>query len=430
MGNLHEVDIVHRVRPAQYDRFQKGTAAQLARIAKPLRGLRVLHVNSTAHGGGVAELLESQIPFERALGIKSHWFTIDAPDAFFKVTKRLHDLLQGGKSAFGPRERRIYLETTKVLGESVREAADVLRSDLIVLHDPQTLGAAHAAAERAPVIARLHGDLLTPNPRAASFVEPFLGRADRVVVSSKEYMGHFPSVSRRRVSVVYPAIDPLVPKNALMENPDARAVLRTLGVRETGPLIAQVSRFDPWKDPVGVIRAYRIAKRTIPRLQLVLLGLFLAKDDPEAAAIFARARTEAKGDPDIFLFADPRLARRLSDATMVRAAYAGSDVVIQKSIREGFGLTMTEAMWQGRPLVAGRTTGARIQVRNGRNGILVDSPKEAADAIVRLFHEPARAQRLGRAAHESVRRSFLMPRFVADNIKIYRALMGGVHKER
>ena len=423
MSNLREVTLARRaVRIAHYNRFQKGIASQLRCIAKPIEGLRVIHINSTAHGGGVAELLESQVPFERALGISSHWFTIDAPSAFFKVTKRLHDLLQGGRNALGSRERKIYLDVGRAVGEDVRKAADAYRPDIIVLHDPQTLGAVHAAAERAPVIARLHGDLLTPNPRAAAFVEPFLEKADRIVVSSEDYMKRFPSIPRGRVEVVYPAIDPLVSKNALMGNAEARTLLRKFGVRETGPLIAQVSRFDPWKDPVGVIRAYRITKRAIPRLQLVLLGLFLAKDDPEAATVFSRAQKEAKGDPDIFLFADPKLARKVSDETMVRAVYAGSDVVIQKSIREGFGLTMTEAMWQGRPLVAGRTTGACIQIKNGRNGILVNSPEEAADAVIQLFHGPAKAKALGKAAHESVRRSFLMPRFVADNLRIYRTL--------
>jgi trehalose synthase len=424
MGNLREVHIAHTVRVGAYDRFLRGGEAQLRQLARPLKGTRILHVNATDVGGGVAELLQSQVPFERALGLKSRWYVIEAPERFFTITKQMHNLLQGKSGGLDEASKNFYLETSREIGRALARVAASFRPHIIVIHDPQPLAAASAIAADIPIISRLHEDLLTPNPETLEFIRPFVMKAKSVVMSSRDYVKNFPWLAPKTIRIIYPAIDPLSEKNRPLEDEVAHRVLTEFGVNPTKPLIAQVSRFDPWKDPMGVIQAYYKAKNAVPDLQLVLMGLMLAKDDPQGEEIFARVKKHAKGDPGIFLFADPRIAARLSDSLLVNAVYTASDVIIQKSIREGFGLTMTEAMWKGKAVVAGRTTGALIQIRNGKNGLLVSSPEEAAKVIVRLLRRPALRAKLGRAARASVLRRFLMPRFVADNLAAYRSLAG------
>ncbi len=420
MGNIREVRISRKTRIGDYDQFAKGTEAGLRKIAKPLRGRRILHVNATADGGGVAELLQGQVSFENALGLASRWFVINAPSRFFAATKQMHNLLQGKSGRLDEGSKRFYLEMNRAFGRSLMRIVSSFRPHAVVIHDPQPLAAIGALAGKVPVISRLHGDLLTPNTETLEFIRPFLMKAKRVVMSNRDYLKNFPWLSPRQADIIYPAIDPFSAKNKPMEKDAAARILEGFGVNPTKPLIAQISRFDPWKDPMGVVQAYYRAKNVFPTLQLALVGLTLAKDDPGAADIFRQIKKHEKGDPDIFLFADPRITKRVPNDALVSAAYVASEVIVQKSIREGFGLTMTEAMWKGKALVAGRTSGARAQISDGRNGILVSSPEEAGRAIVRLLRHPAFRAKLGRAARESVRRHFLMPRFVADNLKLYK----------
>ncbi len=424
MGKLEKVGIVSTLKLSDYRPFDRAGERKLRAVARPLRGKKILHVNATARGGGVAELLQSQVLFERALGIKSYWYVVKARRRFFAITKQMHDLLQGKRGRLGPADRAFYGEVSREFERSFARVAGVVRPDVIVIHDPQPMGLAAAAASHAPVVVRLHGDLLTPNPETMEFVRPFIMRASRVVVSNKSYLVHMPWLEKKKAAVIYPAIDPLSEKNRDLSPEIARKILSEFGVNQTKPMIAQVSRFDPWKDPLGVIKAYYIAKNKIPDLQLVLSGLFIANDDPEAVEIFRQVRKHAAGDPDIFLFSDPRSVRgQISIGLFVSATYTASTVVIQKSIREGFGLTMTEAMWKGKPVVAGATSGAFVQIKSGKNGIIVSSAEEAAKAIIKLVKDERMRDRLGRAARETVRRRFLMPRFVLDNIKLYRSIL-------
>jgi trehalose synthase len=424
MSKFEQVDVPGKMRVADYDRFGKGTARELARLAKPLRDTRVIHLNAAPLGGGVAELLQSQILFERALGLKSRWYAIQqAPAGFFRATKQIHNLLQGKAGVLRDDEKNIYIEVNRELGKSLARIAASFRPDLVVVHDPQPLPAVIALRGKVPVISRLHIDLLTPNPLILEFLRPFFSEADRVVVSSNEYAANMPWIPKRRKSVIFPAIDPLSEKNQDISLEAAHEVLRDLGVNVSQPIVSQVSRFDPWKDPVGAVNAYYFAKNKVPDLQLILAGLFLAADDPEATDIFRHVKKYAKGDPDIFLFTDPGKLADVSADIFVSSVYAASDVVIQKSIREGFGLTMTEAMWKGKPLVAGRTTGALAQVKSGKTGILISSPKQAGQAIARLLKDEKMRTRLGRAAHESVRKKFLMPRYIGKHLRLYRSLI-------
>ncbi len=402
-----------------YDDIKKGNVSSLKKLAKPLKGIRVMHINATANGGGVAELLWSEIPMEMALGIKSSWHVIDAPKDFFVATKQMHDLLQGGKGYLNKERENIYLETNREIGQHLSALISKNRPDVIVLHDPQPLSAIASIPPAIPVISRLHGDLLTPNPQILEFIRPFLLQAKLVVLSSKDYLASMPWLPKRRGAIVYPAIDPLSEKNKSMPLDAAQRILEEFSINTGKPLMTQVSRFDPWKDPLGVIKAYYIAKNKIPGLQLILAGLFLAKDDPEAIDIFNEVKKHAKGDKDIFLFADPKNIGNISNGVFINSIYTASTIVLQKSIREGFGLTMTEAMWKGKAVIAGKTTGALIQIKNKKNGILVSSSEEAARAIVYLVKNEKLRNGIGKNARESVRQRFLMPRFVADNMRLY-----------
>ena len=424
MGKLMSVPLSRAFDLAPYRAFEHDIERKLRIAARPLRGKRILHINSTAQGGGVAELLQSQVRFERALGIKSSWYVLDAPKEFFAITKKIHNLLQGKQGSLSAAEQAQYRSASRQFDRSFARVAGALKPDIIVLHDPQPLGLAADAARRAPLIIRLHGDLLTPNTAALEFVRPSIAAAQKVVVSNKDYLTQLPWLAKKQAAVIYPAIDPLSEKNRPMAPAIAHKLLAEYGVNETKPMIAQVSRFDPWKDPLGVIQAYYIAKNSIPDLQLVLAGLFLAQDDPEAMEVYRRIAKHAAGDRDIFLFADAEAVRAHSSVDLfVSAVYTASTIMVQKSVREGFGLTMTEAMWKGKPLVAGATSGANVQVRDKKNGIIVRSPEETARAIVRLLRTPSLAATLGRAAHATVRRRFLMPRFVIDNLALYRTLL-------
>lgn len=390
-------------------------------ISRQVRAKTVIHINATPSGGGVAELLRSQVPLERALGLKSRWFYIRAPRRFFDVTKKIHNLLQGKAGFLSEKEKNFYLSVNRELAESLRRICGRLDPGVILVHDPQPSALIRQFPAGFFPVCRIHIDLSTSNPAVVEFLRPFISRYEYVILSSKNYRFPLPWLKRRQIKIIMPAIDPFSEKNRPMSLLAAQSVIEKLGVNPQKPIMAQVSRFDPWKDPLGVIRAYYLAKNKIPDLQLVLAGLMTAKDDPEAIEIFQKVKKYAKGDPDIYLFSDPRELGDVSNDVFINALYTASDIVVQKSIREGFGLTMTEAMWKGKAVIAGRTAGALLQIQDGKNGVLIDSPEEAAKAAVRLLKDEKLRERLGRAAHFSVKRKFLFLRSVLDHLKIYQS---------
>lgn len=397
---------------------------ELSAQAKKLGTRTIIHINATPVGGGVAELLKSQVALERSLGFDSHWLAIEGvPKEFFVVTKKIHNLTQGGNEMLTEKEQALYRDMNRKLSASLLKFCKAFpQGGIIVVHDPQPAPLIADIPQRFLPILRLHVDLLTPNPRILEMLRPFVELYRYVVVSSEEYKAAFTWMPASRLKVLYPAIDPFTEKNKTMSIAAARTVLSEFSVNCTKPIVAQVSRFDPWKDPMGVIRAYYLAKNSVPDLQLVLVGFFLARDDMQALEIFAQVLRHAKGDPDIFLFSDTKDLGDISNEQFVSAVYTASTVVMQKSIREGFGLTMTEAMWKGRAVIAGRTTGGMAQIKHNKNGVLVSSPEEAAHALVRLLKDKRLRERLGRAAHGSVKKKFLFARFLLDNVKIYTSL--------
>ena len=397
----------------QYNACQK--------IAKKLKGLKVAHINATAQGGGVAEILSSLVPLMNGVGIKAEWLVMPSPKdpAFFEVTKGMHNTLQGkGGNFMTPERKRIYLNHNRFNAKFM----DAVKPDIWVVHDPQPLAAIYLLKDKkSKKIARIHIDTSHPNKGTWDFVGPMAKKYDRVIFTMEEFVS--PDFPKDKVRIFYPAIDPLSQKNIKMSVSTAELILENMGINITKPLVTQIARFDPWKDPIGVVDAFYKAKNKFPDLQLALLGLMIASDDPEAMRIFRKVRRYAKGDPDIYLFSHLDQIKDYSISTFVNAFQTSSDVILAKSIREGFGLVVTEAMWKGKPVIGGNVGGIKHQIVDGKSGFLVDSSDEAADRIIELLKDPAKSKKMGMAARKRVRENFLMPRLLLDYMKLFDELM-------
>lgn len=379
-----------------------GAAAveRIAAKAEPLGGLGVEQINSTKHGGGVAEILRSLTPMLSGLGIRTHWVSLAGSPAFFDVTKKIHNLLQGVDGGVSDEEWRLYRDT-------VAENAAIIdvREDVIVVHDPQVLPlVAFRNNSHRRWIWRCHLDLSHTNGSLWSRLRPLVEMYDDVVFTLPEYS----QTLKPRQHYIMPAIDPFTLKNRPVASDEIDTVLAHYQIPRDLPIVAQVSRFDPWKDPAGVIRAARAARREVD-FTLVLLGN-MATDDPEGRRIYDALAAEAD--------ARTLVLPEGNDQLLVNAIQSTAAVIVQKSTREGFGLTATEAMWKGRPVVAGNVGGLRHQITDGVNGLLVSSPDEAARAIVRLLSDGDLAARLGAAAHQTVRERFLFTRLLEDYLDL------------
>ena len=406
-----------------YDRYLALMTAEsteeLRTLAEELKDVRIVHINSTATGGGVAEILQSLVPLTNGLGIPTERVVIDPPAQFFDVTKRIHNLLQGAEGSLDARDLDIYFQSIRSVAEDMRRRH--LTADVWFLHDPQLLPLARMLPRKweETWVWVGHIDFTTPNLGVLGSLIPLTKDYDRLILSLESYvpdgLGDTPPVS-----IAPPAIDPLSVKNIPLDQKKASSMVAAMGVGPARPLVCQVSRFDSWKDPWGVIDAYRLARKSVPGLQLALLGLSQAIDDPEAADVVASVTQHAEGDPDIHLYFEPQGLPGTIDE-VVNAFQVVPDVVIQKSLREGFGLTVTEAMWKGKAVIGGNVGGIRIQIENGVSGYLVDSPEECAWRIVELIKDPKLRSRIGRAARESVRERFLMPSLLLDYLKVVKA---------
>ncbi len=391
--------------------------AEVTRAAERLRGLRIVHANATPVGGGVAEILKSLVPLMCSVGIDADWYAIEPDEAFFRVSKALHHSLQGDHRSLGRDEIELYLEHNE---RSARALSTMgMTADIWIVHDVQLLPLLHYLGTGSPAAWVCHIDASEPNESVTELLLPYMKEYRRIVVSMPEY--HVDGPHSARVLTFPPAIDPLSPKNVSLPIHRARELLARLGINPERPLVSQVSRFDRWKDPWGVIDAYRLAKEEIPGLQLALVGVMTAKDDPDALEVLTTVQSYAGGDPDIHLFSNPLVVGDLE----VNAFQSGSDVIIQKSTREGFGLTVAEAMWKGTPVVGGDCGGIRLQICDGKTGFLVDNVSLCARRIVTLLKDRTLARRIGDAGRESVRRNYLMPRLLRDYLDLALILVDG-----
>ena len=387
----------------------------LLSVARQVQHLRFVHVNSTAVGGGVAEILQSLVPFMNSLGVETERIVINPEPEFFLVTKQIHNLLQGAEGELTPQEWETYHGTLRQVAQDIR--ARDLKADVWFLHDPQLLPLARVLPREADEV-RLwicHIDLTAPNPRLMESLQPLTGDYDGLIFSLRSYVpaGLGPEIP---IHIIPPAIDPLTVKNTPLGDEEAWKLVAAMGVDPSRPLVTQVSRFDLWKDPWGVVQAFRLAKKDVPGLQLAMLGLSQATDDPEGLGVFQSIAELAADDPDIHLYFDPSGLPGSVDQ-VVNAFQVASSVIIQKSTREGFGLTVTEAMWKGRPVIGGDVGGIRLQIDDGENGYLVSSPEECAQRIVELLQTPELRDRLGQAAREKARQNFLLPRLALDYLQ-------------
>ena len=378
-------------------------------MAGPLEGKRVLHVSATAFGGGVSEILYTIVPLMRDIGLDAHWNVILGREEYFNATKLLHNSLQGDEATLTDEQWELFFEVNEMNAKGLEGDWDV-----IVVHDPQPIGLRHWAEERAPKwVWRCHIDLSEPNPAPIERLHPLMAEYDASVWHMRQYV---PAglAEHQGVNIIPPAIDPLSPKNMALSPEDAAFVCRQFGIDVDRPLITQVSRFDPWKDPIGVIDAYRVVREDMPEVQLALVGS-MATDDPEGWSFFQRTFEYADSDPDI------KILNNLNNvgAIEVNAFQSQSDVVLQKSIREGFGLTVTEALWKGRPTVAGDVGGIPLQIRDGETGFLVTNSEDCAQRCVEILADPQVGIRLGRAGKEHARREFLSPRLLRDWLQLF-----------
>ena len=387
---------------------------RLAQAAAPLKGSRMVHVSSTAFGGGVAELLYTQIALLQDLGIEAEWQLIDGSDEFFNVTKLMHNALQGMAVPWTESFEQIYLERVRANTERWESEAD-----FVFVHDPQPLAMLTFLEEAGPRtgkwIWRCHIDLSQPMEQVWSFLAVHAAEYDAAVFTLDDYVK--PGLGPR-IAVIPPSIDPLSPKNAHLDDDAVTEILVPYGIDRERPLLTQVSRFDPWKDPLGVIDAYRIVKRHFPETQLAMVGS-MAHDDPEAWHFLEMAEEHRAGDADVHLLTNVQGA---VGPTEVNAFQRASDVVIQKSIREGFGLTASEGMWKKRPVIAGRAGGLKLQVQDGVTGYMVDSPDQAAGRILELLRDEPLRRRMGEAGHDLVRERFLTLRELTDYLELLGSL--------
>lgn len=387
-------------------------------LSKKFKGLKVAHVNATPRGGGVAEILKALTPLMKGIGLRVSWHVIPPGEKFFKLTKEIHNALQGKRFSLDFSSRKMYQRYSEKAAEMMLD----MNPDVWIIHDPQPVGVVQYLSDRDfyPLISRIHIDTTSPNPEAWNFIRSFLLEYDRVIFSTKEFVNE--DISFKDVEIFSPAIDPLSEKNKPLPVEEAQTILKNFGIDVDRPVVSDILRFDPWKDPLGVVKSYRLAKKEIPDLQLALVGLFLARDDPRAARIYEEVKEKTKGDPDVHLFSDPNRLGSLSVDRFVNAFQGGSDVVIQKSIREGFGLVVTEAMWKGQPVIGGNAGGIKLQIDDGENGFLVSSPEEASKRIVELLKNDKLREKLGKEAKETVREHFLLPRLLKDYLELFKEL--------
>lgn len=382
--------------------------------AEPLEGARVLHVNSTSYGGGVAELLHAQIGLFNDLGIHTDWQVIEGTPQFFEVTKIVHNTLQGAEIPWGPDMEEVYLERCRA------NAAALGRGyDFVVIHDPQPAAMLAMLEDEGRRegrwIWRCHIDLSAPSEDVWEFFSGYVGRYEAAVFTLPAYVRG--GLNGPQVFTMAPSIDPASDKNIPLRQGIVDAVLQRYGVDASRPFVTQVSRFDPWKDPMGVIDAFRIARESVPGIQLVLVGS-MAEDDPEGRYYYDLTQEHRAGDPDIFLLTNVDGVGNLEVNAFQRAAA----VVVQKSLREGFGLVVSEALWKGRPVVGGDALGIRLQIRDGESGFVVGSVKECGERLAELLADPERANRMGAAGRETVRERFLTPRELEDYVGMFAAL--------
>lgn len=385
---------------------------QLYQLAEPLKKFNVIHVNSTATGGGVAEILAKFLPMTKALGIETEWKVIQGPLEFFIATKHMHNGIQGNKVQPSASQYQLYEEVNKHNAELLKETLE--NADIVIIHDPQPLAMIkHFPNRKGKWIWRCHIDASKPYKPLWKYLSQYIEYYDAVIFSLEEFAHPLPIP----MFIIAPSIDPLSDKNIELEKKEIDLVYDLFNLDANRPMILQVSRFDRFKDPLGVIEAYRYVKKYNSSVQLVLAGSG-APDDPEGEIILNEVKRAANDDPDIHILLLPGDAHRTINA-LQRAA----NVILQKSTREGFGLTVTEALWKAKPVIGGNTGGIKLQVIHNKTGYVVNTPEGAAYRIRYLLQHPDEGSEMGMRAKEYVREKFLITRHVREYLSLIYSLL-------
>jgi len=386
---------------------------EIRELAAPLAGKRVVHLSATAFGGGVSEILYTLVPLMKDVGLDCEWQVIYGREEFFNSTKLMHNALQGNPQDLDPDQWETWRQYNEMNARELSPGWDVC-----VVHDPQPAAMHLLVPEKARGwVWRCHIDISTPNPATIEQLMPYVRGYPHAMFHVADYA---PAGLEGRVHIVAPAIDPLAPKNMALSPEDASYVCRQFGIDVERPLICQVSRFDPWKDPLGVIDAYRTVKQRVPGAQLALVGS-MATDDPEGWDFFNATIAHAEADPDIHILNNFNNV----GAIEVNAFQSHADVLIQKSTREGFGLTVAEAIWKARPFIGGDVGGIPLQVQDGVTGYLVSSSEQCAQRTMEILDDPELGRTLGRRGKEFIRAHFLTPRYLRDYLRIFTEALEG-----
>ncbi len=395
---------------------------EIRSLAVSLQGARLMHINSTAFGGGVAEILTTLVPLMNDVGLQAEWQIMTGDDKFFQVTKAMHDSLQGMPIPWKQYMSKVWLHYNQMNAELFDQDYD-----FVVIHDPQPAGIlkmllqSGSRARHGKWLWRCHIDLTESREDVWQFLQPFVEIYDGIIFTLEDYVKE--GLDASHVFILPPAIDPLSPKNVELSPETIAQVLSPYGVSLTRPLIVQVSRLDKAKDPWGVIDAYRLVKREIPWVQLALVTS-MSQDDPDTRKYFQRVADYAGGDCDIYLLSNLVGMGNVE----VNAFQRSAAVVIQNSVREGFGLVVSEALWKGRPVVAGNVGGIPLQIIYGKTGYLINTVPECANRVVYLLQHPETAKRMGQVGKEHVRQNFLITRCLRDYLKVLNKLSGQPEK--
>ena len=410
------------VPPRHLDEFREvaGDEAvdRLRAAAEPLAGARVLNINATAFGGGVSELLLTQVGLMNDLGIHTTWQVIEGSDAFFTITKFMHNGMQGAEVPWDDETVRIYEDQNRLNADLLAHGFD---HDFVLIHDPQPAALLTAlddmGVRKGTWAWRCHIDLSAPFAPIWDYLATHVERYDGAVFTIDEFVP--PGFQGAQTFIIPPSIDPLSAKNQWIDPDTVYEILHRYGVQWTKPIATQVSRFDPWKDPLGVIDAYRKAREEVPDLQLVMIAS-MAHDDPEGWHYQEVTERYRQDDPNIFLLSNLQGVGNLE----VNAFQRDSNVVLQKSLKEGFGLTVSEAMWKGTPVIGGNVGGIRLQIEDGISGFLVDSVDECATRMVELLTNDELNAFMAEAGRQRVRERFLTLRELEDLIAMMVATSG------
>ncbi len=382
-------------------------------IAGRLKGKKIVHVNSTRSGGGVAEILSSMIPLSEMLGLDVSWEVIEGDESFFNCTKMLHNTLQGMAGTLTEGQIKTYTETNQRNAAKLKDT--LTEADYVFIHDPQPAALIHSfPGRKGKWVWRCHIDISTPNKGVWQFIKKQVSGYDASIFSLPDFAQKLPHPQ----FLITPSIDPLSEKNVPLGESEIRKTYAELGIPMDKPIILQVSRYDKFKDPLGVLESYRIIKEHVD-VRLVMAG-GEADDDPEALEILEEVRRAANGDPDVTILMLPSDSHR-----KINALQSGADVVMQKSLKEGFGLTVTEAMWKKKPVIGGDVGGIRLQVINRFNGYRVRTPEGAAIRARYLLSHPWRMEKMGSNAREYVIENFLITAHLRRYMTMLISISGG-----